>query len=189
MCALELENLPLKTIFEGWEGYQACLVQALTPLSTLQLTWQPTPRLRPVGEIAAHISLGRIDWFQRMGAPGSEQLAEEFAPWRSPGSVISRQGAPRAENAAEMVRWLEVSWFMVADTLERWTAADLLRTYRLELRGKVLAVSNQWTMWRVLTHDIHHGGEIALMLGLQGLPSSNLGDLGGHIVQPPLARE
>jgi hypothetical protein len=38
-----------------------------------------------------------------------------------------------------------------------------------------------------MAHDIHHDGELALLLGLQGLEVFELGGLGGHIVLPPLA--
>ena len=39
------------------------------------------------------------------------------------------------------------------------------------------------------THDVHHGGELALMLGMQGLAIPELGDLFGHITMPPLVGE
>jgi uncharacterized damage-inducible protein DinB len=32
-----------------------------------------------------------------------------------------------------------------------------------------------------LSHDLHHGGQIALMLGLQGIDVPELGDKGGHL--------
>jgi hypothetical protein len=48
-------------------------------------------------------------------------------------------------------------------------------------------VSRQWTIWRIMAHDIHHGGELVLMLGMQGIDNFELGDLGGHIIEPPLA--
>ncbi len=37
-----------------------------------------------------------------------------------------------------------------------------------------------------MAHDLHHGGEFALMLGIQGIENFELGDLGGHVVEPPL---
>jgi uncharacterized damage-inducible protein DinB len=40
-----------------------------------------------------------------------------------------------------------------------------------------------------MAHDIHHGGQIAMMLAIQGIESLELGKLGGHIVEPPLAAE
>lgn len=47
------------------------------------------------------------------------------------------------------------------------------------------AVSRQWTIWRVMNHDIHHGGELSLMLGLQGIEAFELSALFGHIILPP----
>ena len=38
-----------------------------------------------------------------------------------------------------------------------------------------------------MAHDIHHGGQVAIMLGMQGIDIPELGDMGGHIVQTPLA--
>jgi hypothetical protein len=64
---------------------------------------------------------------------------------------------------------------------------DLHRTYRHTWRGDTYAVSYQWTIWRIMAHDIHHGGELVIMLGMQGIENFELGDLGGHIIEPPLA--
>jgi uncharacterized damage-inducible protein DinB len=55
---------------------------------------------------------------------------------------------------------------MIAGTLDQWTVTDLARTYRHEYYGKVYTISYQWTIWRIMTHDIHHRGELALMLGV-----------------------
>jgi uncharacterized damage-inducible protein DinB len=38
-----------------------------------------------------------------------------------------------------------------------------------------------------MSHDIHHGGQLALMLGMQGIEAFELRALGGHIVAPELA--
>ncbi len=40
-----------------------------------------------------------------------------------------------------------------------------------------------------MAHDIHHGGELAVMLGTQGIEIFELGNLGGHIIEPPLIDE
>jgi uncharacterized damage-inducible protein DinB len=65
--------------------------------------------------------------------------------------------------------------------------ADLAQTYQHTWNGDVYNISRQWTIWRILTHDVHHGGQIALMLGMQGIEVFELGDLFGHITLPPLA--
>jgi uncharacterized damage-inducible protein DinB len=92
-------------------------------------------------------------------------------------------------NGAELLGWLQASWNVVERTLRRWTVADLQQTYRHTWRGNTYAVSRQWTIWRIMAHDIHHGGELALMLGMQGIELFELGALGGHITEPPLAGE
>ena len=173
------ESVPLSTIFTGWEGYQISLVHALEPLSYEQLTWRPAAKLRTVGELASHIAIGRVDWFARMLAPGSLELKKKAQAFGSPTALTNDKD--------EIIHWLKMSWEMISDTLNQWTVHDLSRNYRQEYWGKNYTVSYQWTIWRILTHDIHHGGELALMLGMQGIEVPELGELGGHLDMPPLA--
>lgn len=174
-------NPSLQMVYDGWEGYQASIVDAIRGLAREQLAYRPAPNLRSVGEIASHISLGRIGWFHRMHAPGSDELVKESEDWEP--------DAPITENAAELVRRLERSWRMIERTLNQWTVADLERSYLLPFQGQTYAVSYQWTIWRIMAHDIHHGGQIAVMLGVLGIEIPELGDQGGHITEPPLAEE
>ena len=171
--------MALSTIFEGWDGHQTSIVHAIQPLTHEQLTWRPAPELRSVGELASHIALGRIDWFARMPAPGSRELEQKAEKLGSKAAINEDKG--------EIIHWLEITWQMVADTLNQWTVQDLSRTYHHEYWGKIYSVSYQWTIWRIMTHDIHHGGELALMLGWQGIKVPELGDLFGHLTEPPLA--
>ena len=66
--------LPLMTVYSGWDGYQTSLVRTVASLTPELLAYRPAPDRRSVGEIAAHVAFGRIDWFHRMGAPGSAEL-------------------------------------------------------------------------------------------------------------------
>ncbi len=168
----------LASIFDGWDGYQTSILHAIEPLTPEQIAWRPAPQLRSVGEVAGHIALGRIDWFKRMPAPGSTALAEKAAAL-GPNANIEL-------DKAVLLSWLAESWTMISDTLSQWTTADLERTYHHKYWGKNYNVSYQWTIWRILTHDIHHGGELALMLGQQGLAVPELGDLFGHLTMPPI---
>lgn len=167
---------PLSAIYEGWEGYQTSLVKAIAGRAPQELLWRPAHGLSSAGELAHHISYGRIDWFSRMGAPGSRELAEEAANWQ-----------PAADNAAELVCRLNASWHMVAKVLAQWSAANLWETYPQQYQGKTYAVSHQWVIWRVMAHDIHHGGQMTMLLYMQGISIPELGDLGGHLTEPPLA--
>jgi uncharacterized damage-inducible protein DinB len=141
---------------------------------------------RSVGDVAAHIAFGRIDWFHRMGAPGSAELAERVAAFSRPGGDLSPESGI-AEDAAELVRWLETSWQMVEKTLRQLTITDLTKTFLQPYQGKTYAVSRQWTIWRIMAHDIHHGGQLTAMLYAQGVELLELGYLGGHLTEPTLA--
>lgn len=70
---------------------------------------------------------------------------------------------------------------MIETTLNTWTVADLAQTYQHIREGKIYAVTRQWTIWRIMSHDLHHGGQLALRLGLQGIDVPELGDKGGHL--------
>jgi uncharacterized damage-inducible protein DinB len=183
-------NIFLTDIFDGWDGHQTSLVHAIAPLTAGQLLWRPAANLNSVGELARHISLARITWFVRMDAPGSAELAGQIDAWEEDGDGnhhIVEGAVPIAEQAAELVHWLETTWQMIETALKIWGVSDLAKTYRHTWNGEVYAVSRQWTVWRILSHDIHHGGQISFMLGMQGIKAFELGDLFGHITLPPLA--
>jgi len=184
------DTTSLAEVFHGWEGHQASLVSAVAHLTREQLLWRPADGLNSVGELARHISLARINWFERMGAPGSVDLADQIEVWEhdSHGNrYIIESAVAIAEQAGELVHWLEATWQTIEETMQSWTVSDLARTYRHTWRGTTYAVSHQWTIWRILTHDVHHGGQLSLMLGMQGIQAFELGDLFGHVTLPPLA--
>jgi uncharacterized damage-inducible protein DinB len=171
----------LIAVYKGWDDHQISLVRALAPLSREQLVWRPAPHLRSVGEIAGHIIAGRVHWLHRVLGAGSADFASQVAAWRPEETV--------EENPAALVRWLEATWQMIEDALQSWTVADLTQSYDLPpYQGKKYALTRQWILWRVLSHDLHHGGELSVMLGMQGIAIPELGDEGGHLAErAPLA--
>ena len=178
------ENVSLMTVYSGWDGYQRSLAAAIAPLSREHLAYRPAPERRSVGEIAAHIAFGRLDWFHRMGAPGSADLVAQAAALWQPWGQVS---AAVTDDSTTIVHWLEASWQLIEGCLHRWTVADLEQTYLQSYGGKTYAVSRQWTIWRIMAHDIHHGGQLTILLAAQGIELPDLGDNGGHIVEAPLA--
>lgn len=178
----------LKIVYDGWDGYNQSMVNAISPLTPPQLRWRPTENHHSVGELVRHISLGRITWFVRMDAPGSQEISEQISDWELDGDgnrYIVEDKIDIAEHPAELVRWLEMTWQMIALTLSTWKISDLFQTYRHVWNGDAYTVSRQWTIWRILSHDIHHGGELSLMLGIQGIEAFELSGLFGHITLPP----
>jgi uncharacterized damage-inducible protein DinB len=184
--------ISLQSIFEGWAGYNASLIGALRRRTPMELAWRPKADMRSVGELVRHIALGRITWFLRMQAPGSIEAADAVSVWTTD-EEGNRHAAEEAlhitQYAGELIAWLERSWLMIDLTLSAWNADDLAVTFSYTWNGQQWAIPRQWTIFRILAHDIHHGGELSLMLGQQGIEAFELSALGGHIVMPPLTTE
>src|SRR2546428_1926515 len=111
MRTMDTEAFALASVFDGWEGHQISLVKAVEPLTREQLSYRPTPGLRTVREIVNHIAGGRVGWLLRIGE-GSMELAGQVEAWD--------KGDGASENAAELVRRLEVSWQLVEEKLKNW---------------------------------------------------------------------
>jgi uncharacterized damage-inducible protein DinB len=183
-------NTSLALVYEGWDGYRQSIIKAVKPLTAEQLAWRPSPHLRSVGSLVRHIALGPIDWFLRMDAPLSREMANQIDAWTedSHGNrYVVEDDIAITDQVTELVKWLEISRQMINQTLETWKVEDLGKTYPHTRRGNKYTISRQWTIWRIMAHDLHHGGELAVMLGMQRLENFELGDLGGHIIEPALA--
>ena len=160
-------NLSLATFYKGWDAYQQLLVTAVTPLTSEQLALRPAPHMWSAGMLAAHIVATRVWWFHMWMGVGDASLA--------PLDKWDEEGAP-ARSASELVTGLESTWSMIQDALTSWTPADLEQTFQRP--GDQSATheqrSRQWIIWHLLEHDLHHGGELSLLLGMHGLPALDL---------------
>ena len=133
-----------------------------------------------MGEIAWHIGDGRVIWFKRLGAPGVDSLFDEM--------MHRRVSSAFADSASQIEDWLNRTWSMVEATLALWTVDDLAEAYQHEYHGVTYAVSRQWTIFRILAHDMHHGGQITELLAAQSVFPKELTMFGGHIIDPPVAK-
>lgn len=155
----------LEFVLDGWDGYHQSIVDAIRDLNAEQLAFRGAPDMRSVGEVAWHIADGRVDWFNRMGVPEADELSKV--------------------EKGDLVSWLDRTWQMVAKVLKAWSIEDLKVTFEQPYQGKVFAVSRQWVIWRIMCHDIHHGGQLSELLAMQGIEPLNLTLLGGHMTEPP----
>lgn len=103
--------------------------------------------------------------------------------------MVQREQGEEELGASELVQWLSRSWRVVAATLEQWTVDDLGWTFEHEYAGKIYAVSRQWVIWRIMAHDIHHGGQLSELLAAQGEFPAELTWLGGHLTEPTVLRD
>jgi uncharacterized damage-inducible protein DinB len=150
------------TIYTGWPRYQSLLTEMVAQLTAEQLALRAAPSLWPVWMLAAHIIAARVYWFHRVLGEGDAALAP-LQTWDDPGQP--------ERTAAELIDGLDQTWRMVQAALDRWTVADLAAT-AVTRRGTT--VTRGWVIWHVVEHDLHHGGELSLTLGMHGLPTPDL---------------
>ncbi len=180
-----MNSQSLQQIFEGWDGYQKSLVSAVSDLTEEQLAFRPAPKIRNAAEIVRHISAGRLTWLLRIEAPGSVELANKVEEWHTDADGarhVQEESIPL--DKATLLEWLMESGAMVVAMLHQWTTEELAQSYRHKFRGTTYQVSFQWTIFRILLHDVHHGGQLSLVLEVQGIIPLELGWLGGHLTEP-----
>jgi uncharacterized damage-inducible protein DinB len=159
-------SFTLNMFYTSWKEYQDRLKAALAPLTAEQLTLRAAPDLRTIGELATHIIGCRAGWFTAaLGEVGEDSGADVKATmeWDEP-------GAP-ARTVAELAHGLDITWRLMSECLDRWSDDEMRLTFPDDWDGKIVHLSRAWMVWHVLEHDLHHGGEISLTLGMHGLTS------------------
>ncbi len=181
----------LLTVYDGWAGHQQALLSAVIALTPEQLAWRGGEHLRSAGELIGHIATGRISWIHDVLGVESEAVDQwvDTCCDTSRGSFSHRLKAGVDLDAARLVAGLEATWSMIEGALSGWTVEDLSRTFHHHFQDKTYVVPYQWVLWRIMAHDIHHGGELAFALGMQGIAIEELGDQGGHLVTPKVVDE
>ncbi len=158
-----------QVFYTEWKKYQDQIREAIAPLSADQLRLRAAPALRPIGENVAHIVATRVGWFNNYMQENDPQIA----PLREWDDL----DVPQPErSAAELVAGMDASWQFMQDRLGRWTPADLARTFPHDDPAwrDTHVTARSWVVWHVLEHDLHHGGEISLTLGMHGLQAPEL---------------
>jgi uncharacterized damage-inducible protein DinB len=161
------QHTNLLPFYQGWEQYQKLLITAIAPLSAEQLALRPAPHLRSIGENVAHIVGARVSWFHFRMGEGNAEIVVPLDTWDA-------EGAP-ARSAAELISGLETTWSMLQTSLASWTPADLNYVFeRTRDSGEHVRYTRQWIIWHVIEHDLHHGGEVSLTLGIHRLAAPDL---------------
>ena len=150
----------LPSIFKGWQDYQEALIKAVELLDSDQLGLRVSSNLRSVGEILAHIVGARARWFYLMMREGGEEF-KALGKWG--------RGEPEARNAEDYVNGLLTAWKRMHEIMDRWTAEDWEKTWPGKDEYDPEVVTRQWVIWHLIEHDLHHGGEISLTLGMHGI--------------------
>jgi uncharacterized damage-inducible protein DinB len=159
------DNFTITTFYTCWKEYQDHIKGALGALTAEQLELRAAPHLRSIGENILHIIGCRAYWFiDFLGEDGGEEM-KVYTAWNE---VALALRAP-IPTIAELAQGLESTWQFMAHCLARWSPDDMRQTLPDYWDGKQVDLARAWVVWHVMEHDLHHGGELSLTLGMYGL--------------------
>jgi uncharacterized damage-inducible protein DinB len=144
-------------VFGNWQAIRLALYQALDVLTEDQLNFVPHAGLWSLGETARHIAEVETGWFGWF-------VWHEIDAW-------PEYSAAQYPTLTSVKQLLDDVHNRTLAYLDGKTEADLDQVVVLP-RGKTTTVG--WVVWHVLEHEIHHRGEIFLMLGLQGMEAPDV---------------
>jgi uncharacterized damage-inducible protein DinB len=151
--------MELSHLLHYWDTVRETLFEALDKLTDSQLDFTPAPGLWSLRRVACHIALAEEGWFRY-------QVTRELDDWPE----INDAEAVYPSVASVKVLLEEVharTRAFLSEDGEAKMAMDIPVTW-----GN--SVKLEWIVWHVLEHEIHHRGEIFLMLGLQGIEAPDV---------------
>jgi uncharacterized damage-inducible protein DinB len=143
--------------FRYWKTVRRGLLEALHTVTDQQLAFAPREGLWTLGGVARHIACTEEGWFRYV-------VTRELDQWPE----FSDDDYPTVDSIKTLLT--EVHGRTEA-YLSAVDAADLDQEILTPWGG---SPSLSEVIWHVLAHEIHHRGEIFLMLGLMGLQAPDV---------------
>jgi uncharacterized damage-inducible protein DinB len=146
-------------LFGHWADVRQGLIQALDLLTDEQLGFRPREGLWSLHETVCHIIGSEDGWFRLV-------VTHELGSWEDADykPVDFATVAALKDLLSTVHARIEAMYTPGGD-------AKLAEIVELPWGPKV---SQEWVVWHVLEHEIHHRGEIYLMLGLLGMEAPDV---------------
>lgn len=143
--------MKLSQLFAHWVPVRAGLIEVINQFSDAEISVVPFDGSWPAGQIMLHIAEAEDFWLhavvQELVSPHIDYLTATYPTISEIKAVLARSHA----------RTLAL--------LDRLDESDLPRIYTSP-SGEEYTL--YWIIWHVLEHEIHHRGELSLILGLLG---------------------
>ena len=147
-----------KRLLVHWEEVRQGLFQALDKIHDNQLHFVPRDGLRSLSEVALHIADTENGWFGYV-------IKREYHKWPHDYTL---EKYPAVTSIRSLLTEVHVKTEAYLESLQE---ADLERTVETPWGSRL---SMNWIIWHVVEHEIHHRGEIFLMLGLLGIEAPDI---------------
>ena len=152
--------------YAGWQLANDALTAAIAPLTAEQLALEIRAEW-PIWASVSHVAGGRVYWLCHV----FKEPGVDTTPFGDPDRGWEDDLAhPRT--GTELADALRSTWGIVEHALATWTPDSLGETARRPRGEQVQIHTRQSVIWRLITHDAFHSGEISLALGEHGLGSN-----------------
>jgi len=141
-----------KEMLKYWSIVREDLFQALDQVSDEELHFRPREGLWSLGEVARHIAGAEDGWFGHV-------VWQQYADWPPESNHAETPTVDSVRALLTEVHERTVSY------LEPLSDQDLETIIKAPWGNEFPL---RWVVWHVLEHEVHHRGEIFLMLGLLG---------------------
>ena len=154
--------------YAGWDFANTAIIGVLQTLDPEQLALLIRPDW-PIWASVAHVAGARVYWLCHVfGEPGAETT-----PFGDPSAGGWEDNLTHPRNSAELVGALRSTFAIIESALRTWTPESLDQIARRRRGDEIQLHTRQSVLWRMVTHDAFHAGEISLALGARGLGSES----------------
>jgi uncharacterized damage-inducible protein DinB len=143
--------MKLSAMYSHWDQVRSGLLSTIAEFSEDELQYAPFKDSWSAGQIMLHIADCEENWLHGV-------VQGDFDPWIS---------YPLSEypSKVDIRRLLDSTRERTIAFLDELTTGDLETIYTSPNGEKYTL---RWIIWHVLEHEIHHRGELSLILGLLG---------------------
>lgn len=170
---------PLAAFLDGWARQQELLLESIRPLTDEQMQLRPAPGEWAIWQLCGNMAGGRLYWFCHMLGEDDRGLSGMFRVDHATVPGISLEWAgwedntDRPRTAAEVEAAFVKTWTLVQGYVDGWSVDDLgAEVEAVDAWGERRVITRGQVLWRVMSHEVHHGAEVSLILRVHGLPTA-----------------
>jgi uncharacterized damage-inducible protein DinB len=141
-----------RELFAHWKNIREGLIETIDKFEDAELGYAPFDGSRAVGDIMLHIADAEDGWFRYV-------VTRELGEWPSQYTLANYPVRDAIKRALAKVHERTNRYLDSLSTSDLDNVIEAPWGEQLPLR---------WIIWHVLEHEIHHRGELSLILGLLG---------------------
>ena len=147
-----MEEMNLAKVFSHWDQIRKDLISIVELFNDDELDYVPFPNSWSVREILLHIANTEEGWFQYV-------VRRDFDQWPEVHLVEDYRNKDVIKAKLSEVHKSTMDYLSILKIDDLENNIDLPGGEQLQLG---------WIIWHVIEHEIHHRGELSLILGLLG---------------------